>query len=239
MRSSGSRFHCSSRPGRKFSMRMSLSDASRRTKAWSSGSWRSAVTESLPRDWTRCHSESDPSQVIPHLRSGSPRSGCSILMTSAPKSANTRPARGPAISVPSSRTRRSASGPRPSAGPPAPPAPGRSGFLDMVPAYGPRGGRSRIAGFGHPPELNEIKKLVWSRPWRSSPAEIADGGRPAADTLRVTEAPRPRGASGYPAGSASKPDSASAIPGSARRTRGGRSGGTSMLVMTTMPTTTR
>ena len=45
------------------------------------------------------------------MRRGSPRSGCSILMTSAPKSANTRPANGPAISVPSSRTLRSLSGP--------------------------------------------------------------------------------------------------------------------------------
>src|SRR5688572_11395114 len=109
--SSGSRFHFSSRPGRKFSMRMSLSIASFRTNAWSSGRWRSAVTDSFPRDCTRCQSESAPLPAIPHVRSGSPRSGCSILMTSAPKSANIRPANGPAISVPSSRTFRSSSGP--------------------------------------------------------------------------------------------------------------------------------
>ncbi len=112
MRASGSRFHASRRPGLKFSIRMSLSSASCRTRAWSSGSCRSAATDTFPRDWMRCHSESPPFQDMPHVRSGSPRSGCSTLMTSAPKSANIRPANGPAINVPSSRTRRSESGPR-------------------------------------------------------------------------------------------------------------------------------
>ena len=92
-------------------MSTSLSSASRRTNAWSAGSWRSAATDRLPRDWTRCHSDSSPPALSPHRRSGSPDSGCSILMTSAPKSANHRAAKGPAMSVPSSRTRRSDSGP--------------------------------------------------------------------------------------------------------------------------------
>src|SRR5215472_5887404 len=51
---------------------------------------------------------------------GSPVPGGSALMTSAPKSASSRPMNGPAISVPSSRTRTPASGP--AGGPGARPA---------------------------------------------------------------------------------------------------------------------
>ncbi len=68
------------------------------------------------------------------MRRGSPRSGCSILMTSAPKSANMRPANGPAINVPSSRTLRSPRGPIRHHCP---------AMLDTDPAYGPSLERSR------------------------------------------------------------------------------------------------
>ena len=51
-----------------------------------------------------------PTSPAPHVRKGSRRSGASTLMTSAPKSASRRPAKGPAMREPSSTTRRPSSG---------------------------------------------------------------------------------------------------------------------------------
>ena len=55
------------------------------------------------------HSECPPDFSRPHWRIGSPTPGCSILMTSAPKSARSCPQKGPASRTPVSRTRRPSS----------------------------------------------------------------------------------------------------------------------------------
>ena len=97
-------------PGRKFSISTSDSMASRRTMACASRLFKSSATERLLRDWI-CHQTDVPSFSSRHLRSGSPVPGDSILMMSAPKSASVLAANGPAISWPSSRTFKPASGP--------------------------------------------------------------------------------------------------------------------------------
>jgi hypothetical protein len=76
---------------------MSASRASLRTISWPSATRRFAVTDFLLRAWTYHHSEV-PLCSSRHCRSGSPPSGDSILMTSAPNSARILPANGPAIS---------------------------------------------------------------------------------------------------------------------------------------------
>src|SRR5450830_893352 len=74
-----------------------------------SGCLRFSVSDFLLRACTNHHSEV-PSYSLRHLRSGSPPSGDSTLITSAPNSAQMREANGPAIRVPSSMTFRPASG---------------------------------------------------------------------------------------------------------------------------------
>ena len=64
-----------------------------------SGCFRLTVTDFLLRACTYHHSEV-PSYSLRHLRSGSPPSGDSILITSAPNSARMRVQNGPAIRVP-------------------------------------------------------------------------------------------------------------------------------------------
>ena len=93
----------SSVPGLKFSISTSASAARARAAAWPSGLRRSRHTERLLRDCT-CHHTEVPSRSMRHLRSGSPTPAGSILMTSAPNSASVLPAKGPAISWPSSST---------------------------------------------------------------------------------------------------------------------------------------
>src|SRR5262249_34111077 len=63
-----------------------------------------SVIHFLLRPRLRHHSDV-PCSRMRHTRKGSPFSGGSILMTSAPKYARIQPANGPAISWPSSRTR--------------------------------------------------------------------------------------------------------------------------------------
>ncbi|KWV90306.1 hypothetical protein PFLmoz3_00304 [Pseudomonas fluorescens] len=99
----------SSTPGRKFSIRMSASANSCLRIASPSGCLRLRVSDCLLRACTNHHSEV-PSYSLRHLRSGSPPSGDSTLITSAPNSAQMREANGPAIRVPSSMTFRPASG---------------------------------------------------------------------------------------------------------------------------------
>src|SRR3990167_5731685 len=100
--------HFSSVPGRKFSSRKSASPTRRRTMSCPSGSRRLAVMHRLPRATTD-HQSGKPSR--PHSRMGSPCPGGSTLITSAPMSAKIWPQNGPAMSWPSSMTRRSVSGP--------------------------------------------------------------------------------------------------------------------------------
>ena len=99
----------SSTPGRKFSIRMSASASSFFSTSRPSSCFRLRVIERLLRACTNHHSEV-PSYSLRHLRSGSPPSGDSTLITSAPNSAQMREAKGPAIRVPSSTTFRPARG---------------------------------------------------------------------------------------------------------------------------------
>ena len=64
---------------------------------------KSRDSDFLLRDCT-CHQTDVPSFSKRHLRKASPTLGGSILMTSAPKSANVLAANGPAISCPISTT---------------------------------------------------------------------------------------------------------------------------------------
>ena len=95
--------HFSSAPGRKFSITMSASAASRRTISCASGCFRFSVTDFLLRACAY-HQSDVPWCSLRHFRNGSPPSGDSILITSAPNSASTRAQNGPAIKVPSSIT---------------------------------------------------------------------------------------------------------------------------------------
>ncbi|MNE17666.1 hypothetical protein D3C80_1106550 [compost metagenome] len=101
--------HFSRVPGRKFSMRMSASCISRFTTSCASAWRRSSVTDCLLRDWAAHHTEV-PLCSKRHLRKGSPVTGGSILMTSAPNSARIFAAKGPAISCPISTTLMPSSG---------------------------------------------------------------------------------------------------------------------------------
>src|SRR6478752_2364224 len=108
-RRSYERFHFSNVPARKFSTMMSDFATSCRKSSWPSSSRRFRVTERLLRPTTGHHS--DVPSVRPHCRIGSPAPGASTLMTSAPWSAISVPAKGPASSCPASITRTPASGP--------------------------------------------------------------------------------------------------------------------------------
>ena len=79
--------------------------------AWPSGARRLTVTDFLFRPITGHQGDSPCGRLRPHWRIGSPVPGSSTLITSAPKSARICPQNGPAISVPSSMTTRSARGP--------------------------------------------------------------------------------------------------------------------------------
>src|SRR2546430_9443378 len=83
-------------------MTTSASRAILRTTSCPSGVRRSTVTDFLLRFCTY-HQREVPRCSFLHLRRGSP-SGGSILMTSAPNSEKNFPAKGPAISCPSSIT---------------------------------------------------------------------------------------------------------------------------------------
>src|SRR5579864_6030868 len=75
-----------------------------------SSAWRSRVTARLFR-FIVFHRREWPRYWLRQPRTGSPRPGCSTLMTSAPKSPSRRAQNGPAIMLPRSSTRRPASGP--------------------------------------------------------------------------------------------------------------------------------
>src|SRR6478609_3446717 len=111
--SSGARPRFSRVPGRKFSKSTSASWQSSRNSSRPRGDFRSSVTHFFPRDCTDHHNVCPCTRALPHSRIGSGRLGASILITSAPKSASWRPAKGPAIRDPSSRTRTPAKGPTP------------------------------------------------------------------------------------------------------------------------------
>ena len=80
-------------------------------RLWPSAWRRSSVMPFLLRPITGHHTDGSPRGCGPQWRMGSPWPGASILMTSAPMSPSNWPQNGPAISVPSSSTRRSASAP--------------------------------------------------------------------------------------------------------------------------------
>ena len=89
---------------------MSASNASRRAISCARLSFMLRVILFLFRLCTY-HQSEFPSLSTRHLRIGSPSPGASILMTSAPNSANIRAQKGPAIKVPSSSTLIPAIGP--------------------------------------------------------------------------------------------------------------------------------
>ncbi len=107
-RRSGPMFQRSSVPGRKFSMTTSASRASARNSSCPSAVERLRVTVRLFRP-TTFHQSGTPSFECPCVRIGSPF-GCSILITSAPKSPRNVAMSGPAKSVATSRTRTPSSG---------------------------------------------------------------------------------------------------------------------------------
>src|SRR6478735_5057249 len=108
-RRSYDRFHFSKVPARKFSTMMSDLATSWRKSSWPASSRRLSVTVRLLRPTTGHHR--DVPSVRPHCRIGSPTPGASTLITSAPWSAISVPANGPASSWPASSTRTPASGP--------------------------------------------------------------------------------------------------------------------------------
>ena len=89
-------------PGRKFSTRISVLMASARTRALPSTVFRSIVMARLFRRIVAAYKETS-CECLPMLRNGSP-AGASTLMTSAPKSANSRAQAGPAMVEQSSNT---------------------------------------------------------------------------------------------------------------------------------------
>ena len=95
--------HFSSVPGRKFSITISASAANLRTISCASGSFKFSVTDFLFR-LCEYHHNDVPLCSLRQVRNGSPVSGGSILITSAPNCANNVLAYGPAISAPSSST---------------------------------------------------------------------------------------------------------------------------------------
>ena len=101
---SGPRFHRSSVPGRKLSTNTSASRRSRFASSCPAGFERSRVTQRLLRA-ASAHQSDSPLSIESSERSGSPR-GCSILITSAPKSPISEATTGPARRVAASTTRR-------------------------------------------------------------------------------------------------------------------------------------
>ena len=100
-------------PGRKFSITTSVRATSRSRISRARASCRSSVRLRLFRFTVACMNETGavgPGSIGGTRRASSPL-GCSTLMTSAPRSASTQPAIGPAQVVVSSTTRTSASGP--------------------------------------------------------------------------------------------------------------------------------
>src|SRR5215211_9190010 len=79
-----------------FSITTSASAASSLTLSKPSASLRSTPMERLLRLTDRKYADSPPAKGGPHWRVSSPRSGCSTLTTSAPRSASTIVAYGPA-----------------------------------------------------------------------------------------------------------------------------------------------
>src|SRR5215210_232548 len=105
LRSSYPRPHFSSVPGLKFSTTTSASEMRRRARSCPSSSRRLSVTDFLLRAMMG-HQRVCPSlRCLPHSRMGSPLSGGSSFMTSAPKSARSWPQNGPARRLPISTTR--------------------------------------------------------------------------------------------------------------------------------------
>src|SRR3989338_10727466 len=103
--------HFSSVPGRKFSTTTSALAIKVRAMSRPSSVRRSIVTDFLLRPITGHQGDSPLGLERPHWRIGSPTLGSSSLITSAPKSPNTCPQKGPAISEPISITRNPESGP--------------------------------------------------------------------------------------------------------------------------------
>jgi hypothetical protein len=101
---SGPSPHRSSVPGRKFSTTTSAHAASRRNTSAPSAHPRSSPTVRLLR-LISFHHSGTPSFWWPWPRMASPCTGCSILMTSAPKSPSIWQHRGPARIVDTSTTR--------------------------------------------------------------------------------------------------------------------------------------
>ena len=102
--------HFSIVPGWKFSTRISASAHMRLSNSAPSGLRKSSVADFLFR-----HSESQGSVsplgvTVPNLRKGSPTTGNSSLITSAPNSANCVVAKGPEMKVETSMTRTPSSG---------------------------------------------------------------------------------------------------------------------------------
>ena len=93
----------SSTPGRKFSTSTSACSIRRRNSALPSACFRLRVTQFFSRALAPNHS-GQPSLVGPILRSESPAPGVSIFTTSPPSSAIRLPAKGPAMTAPSSMT---------------------------------------------------------------------------------------------------------------------------------------
>src|SRR5215208_394168 len=100
---SGASPHFSITPGRKFSISTSVSEISRRRMSCPAGLLKLSVIVRLLRAMTLYHKPC-PSWFQPWVRAGSP-CGCSILITSAPKSPNSIPVIGAAYTVLTSNTR--------------------------------------------------------------------------------------------------------------------------------------
>src|SRR5215472_4369427 len=151
-------------PGRRFSTTTSAVRASRRNTSLPAAALRSRTTDRLLR-LSRTNGELSPPTNGPAKRTWSPPSGCSILITSAPRSASCMPQNGPAMKLPTSRTRTPASGPAIS---------GQLGHDErQVPAPGvdiavPRA-RDHDVVLGHPPGLfaghGQDGDLQPERPW--------------------------------------------------------------------------
>lgn len=103
------RFQRSSVPGRKFSIRTSWRSANASRISWPCGLDRSSVAVRLLRP-SVFHHRPTPSLDAPCPRAASGWRGCSIFVTSAPKSPRSVPVSGPANSVAVSRTRMPCSG---------------------------------------------------------------------------------------------------------------------------------
>src|SRR3954469_24521411 len=94
-------------PGRRFSTSTSARCASRRSTSLPRGAFRSRASERLLR-FSRTNPDDSPSMNGAMVRTWSPPSGFSILITSAPRSASCSVQNGAAMKLPTSRTRRPA-----------------------------------------------------------------------------------------------------------------------------------